>query len=237
MSRLLPPGQQVINSFPRFGLSHFAKRFPKNPDQLNLTVSGLAANRTENRAGSQTESQAENHTKPLDKTALVISTELEELQRVEQVSDFHCVTTWTCCSLHWSGYRFRDFYQQIVLSSGTHDPEATQILIKGQDGYQSSLMLEDLLADDVLLADRLFDQPLSIEHGAPLRLIAPAHYGYKNIKHINRIEFLQPGSSYKNSRCAIHGSSSWACRPGGAWPGSPQAGYIDSCTARLFGRP
>lgn len=48
--------------------------------------------------------------------------------------------------------------------------------------------IDDLLADDVLVADTLDGQPLSIEHGAPLRLVAPRHYGYKNLKHLSRIQ-------------------------------------------------
>src|SRR6185436_19658550 len=57
--------------------------------------------------------------------------------------------------------------------------------------------LADLLAPDVLLADRLDGEPLSIAHGAPLRLVAPAHYGYKSIKHLNRIEFRRSSAGYR----------------------------------------
>jgi DMSO/TMAO reductase YedYZ molybdopterin-dependent catalytic subunit len=55
------------------------------------------------------------------------------------------------------------------------------------------------MSDDVLLADRLDGQPLSIQHGAPLRIVAPAHYGYKNVKHLNRIDFLTEGSEYNRA--------------------------------------
>jgi DMSO/TMAO reductase YedYZ molybdopterin-dependent catalytic subunit len=70
------------------------------------------------------------------------------------------------------------------------------VVFRGQDGYASSLPLQDLLAADVLLADRLGGQSLGIEHGAPLRLIAPAHYGYKNVKHITAIEFWRDSRNY-----------------------------------------
>jgi DMSO/TMAO reductase YedYZ molybdopterin-dependent catalytic subunit len=50
------------------------------------------------------------------------------------------------------------------------------------------LLLSDLLAAEVLLADILDGLPLSMEHGAPLRLVAPAHYGYKSVKHLSGIE-------------------------------------------------
>jgi DMSO/TMAO reductase YedYZ molybdopterin-dependent catalytic subunit len=63
------------------------------------------------------------------------------------------------------------------------------VVLYAQDGYRTTLSLEDILKNDVLLADSLDGQPLSIEHGAPLRLVAPEHYGYKNLKHLKRIEF------------------------------------------------
>jgi DMSO/TMAO reductase YedYZ molybdopterin-dependent catalytic subunit len=49
----------------------------------------------------------------------------------------------------------------------------------------------------VLLADRLNGEPLSIAHGAPLRLVAPAHYGYKSVKHVNRIDLWRSGAGYR----------------------------------------
>jgi DMSO/TMAO reductase YedYZ molybdopterin-dependent catalytic subunit len=61
------------------------------------------------------------------------------------------------------------------------------------------MLLEDLLAQDVLLADRLNGEPIPVDHGAPLRLIAPAHYGYKSIKHLARIEFRRPDEGYRVS--------------------------------------
>jgi DMSO/TMAO reductase YedYZ molybdopterin-dependent catalytic subunit len=61
------------------------------------------------------------------------------------------------------------------------------------------MLLEDLLAPDVLLADRLNGKPISVDHGAPLRLVAPAHYGYKWVKHLSRIEFREPAAGYRVS--------------------------------------
>ena len=41
----------------------------------------------------------------------------------------------------------------------------------------------------MLLADELNGMPLPFDHGSPLRLVAPAHYGYKSVKHLKRIDF------------------------------------------------
>ena len=59
------------------------------------------------------------------------------------------------------------------------------------------MQLHDLLADEVLLADTLDGDALPIEHGAPLRLVAPAHYGFKNVKHIAAIEFWRDSRAYR----------------------------------------
>ena len=171
----LPPGQFELQEFPRFGLSHFAHRFPKETQRLKLRISGDV------------------------ELELSVGEELGDLPRIEQDSDFHCVTTWTHRSLHWSGYRFRDFYDRIVIPSASPLAGATFVILRGQDGYSSSLPLDDLLASDVLLADRLNGQVLSIEHGAPLRLVAPAHYGYKNPKHLCAVEFWLDDRQYRRA--------------------------------------
>jgi DMSO/TMAO reductase YedYZ molybdopterin-dependent catalytic subunit len=50
------------------------------------------------------------------------------------------------------------------------------------------VMLEDVLAEDVVVADRLDGRPLDPEHGAPVRLVSPAQYGFISTKHLCRIE-------------------------------------------------
>jgi len=116
-----------------------------------------------------------------------ISEELNLLPRTNQVSDFHCVATWSKLNLNWSGYRFNDFYTKLILPKVSQ--EITFVVLKAQDGYKTSLPLTDLMQQNVLLANQLDNQPLTLEHGAPIRIVAPDHYGYKNLKHIKRIEF------------------------------------------------
>ncbi len=160
----LPPGQKESAIFPRFGLPMYAQRFPSVIDKISITIGG-------------------------DLEAYDISDALQALPRLTQTSDFHCVTTWSKLGLEWSGYRFRDFYHNLIKPKA---PEGiTHVVLKAQDGYKTSMPLQDLLNDNVLLADRLEGEPLSIEHGAPIRVVAPDHYGYKNIKHIKCIEFYK----------------------------------------------
>ena len=48
--------------------------------------------------------------------------------------------------------------------------------------------IEDALAEDVLIAERLNGRPLDSDHGAPARLVSPNQYGYVNTKHLCAIE-------------------------------------------------
>ncbi len=158
----LPPGQKESERFPRFGLPQYANRFPKDVDKVGFAIGG-------------------------DVGEFEIADELTVLPQVSQISDFHCVTTWSKLNLNWSGYRFSDFYNTLILPRASQ--EITFVVLKAQDGYKTSLPLEDLMNQNVLLADKLDNLPLTIEHGAPIRIVAPDHYGYKNLKHIKCLEF------------------------------------------------
>jgi DMSO/TMAO reductase YedYZ molybdopterin-dependent catalytic subunit len=165
MSAQLPPGQTEISDFPRWGLPEYVRLWPEVPARPVLALGGDV------------------------QTPCEISLDaLTALPRQTQVSDFHCVTTWSKRDLRWSGYRMRDFYEQLLVPQARPDPEALFLVMVGLDGYRSSLPLADALAPDVMLADQLDGEPLSVEHGGPIRLVAPAHYGYKSAKHLCRIE-------------------------------------------------
>ena len=114
--------------------------------------------------------------------------ELHDLPRREVLADFHCVAGWSATGLRWEGVSFAAFYRDVLAprSAGT----ATHVKFVGGDGHYSVALLEDLLADDVLLADHLDGRPLDGDHGAPLRLISPGQYGFINTKHLCRIELL-----------------------------------------------
>lgn len=175
MNESLPPGQRATAAFPRFGLTKFAHRFPKATAALELTINGNVEHQ------------------------LHLADALNGLPRVEQVSDFHCVTTWSRRSLHWGGVRFVDFYERVVVPRACPGSQATLVALRGQDGARTGMLLVDVLAPEVLLADTLDGRPLTVEHGAPLRLIAPAHYAYKSVKYLSEIEFRSADAGYRVS--------------------------------------
>lgn len=177
--RGLPPGQRARGDFPRFGLTPYAERFPKVVDRVQLELGGDAIE------------------------GGVLDAPFAELARVERVADFHCVTTWSHTDVCWGGVRFAEFHQHHVVPRLKPGCGVQTVLLRAQDGYRTTLPLSDLLADEVLLADTQDGAPLAVAHGAPVRLVAPAHYGYKSVKHLCRIEFWQASPPVKPAAFAF----------------------------------
>ena len=114
------------------------------------------------------------------------------LPQVEDVSDFHCVTTWSRMDNRWGGVRFRTLAELAVPSA-----EAHYVLCTGYDHmpgtripYTVNLPLARAVEEDVLLVHTWEGQPLPIEHGGPCRMITPKLYAWKGAKWIRRVEFL-----------------------------------------------
>jgi len=100
-------------------------------------------------------------------------------------SDFHCVTRWSRFDNHWQGVLFRDVLQLVKLKPG-----AAFVLVHAEQGYTANVPLADLDRDNVLFATHHDGQPLTPDHGYPLRLIVPHLYAWKSVKWVRGLEFL-----------------------------------------------
>jgi DMSO/TMAO reductase YedYZ molybdopterin-dependent catalytic subunit len=160
----LPPGQRRVDGFPRFGahLHHPPPEIPVNP-AIEIR-------------GAVTESFS------------VSLARLATLQRREQTADFHCVAGWSATRLRWEGVPFAAFYRDVIEPALAPDKAVTHFGFGGLDGYRSFVTIEDALADDVLIAERLEGRPLDSDHGAPARLVSPSQYGFISTKHLCLIE-------------------------------------------------
>jgi len=114
------------------------------------------------------------------------------LPQVEDVSDFHCVTTWSRYDNHWRGVRFRTIAELAVPAD-----DAKFVLCSGYDvlpgsdiPYTTNIALERAVENDVLLVHTWEGRPLPAEHGGPVRMITPKLYAWKGTKWIRRIDFL-----------------------------------------------
>ncbi len=124
--------------------------------------------------------------------------DIQALPKHEMVIEHKCIEGWAQVT-HWAGARFADFLElyEDRLGSGITDVEITT----PDRGYYVSVDMATMRHDETLLAYESFDQPLDLDHGAPLRLATPIKYGIKQIKRIGTIQFLRDkGRDYWGQR-------------------------------------
>lgn len=113
--------------------------------------------------------------------------ELRRFPKESQNSRMKCVQCWSSRA-EWVGFRFGH-----LLETAKPKANAKAVRIECADGWYEYFSIADLLSPRVLFAMDMQGQPLADRHGAPLRLIDPARYGYKSAKLIASIEFVQEG--------------------------------------------
>jgi DMSO/TMAO reductase YedYZ molybdopterin-dependent catalytic subunit len=111
--------------------------------------------------------------------------EFNALPRAQQTSDFHCVTRWSRFDNQWAGVSFHEILRRVRPL-----PNATHVMVHGEQGYTANVPLADLDRESVLLATHHDGEPLSAEHGYPLRLIVPHLYAWKSVKWLRALEFI-----------------------------------------------
>jgi len=154
----LPPGQHLTTGFPVLDLGIKPE---VSLDKWRLEIGGLVEN-------------------PVSFTW----DEFNSLPQFEDVSDFHCVTTWSKFDVRWGGVAFFTL-AEIVRPK----PEARHVLFASRDGYTTNVRIEDVMDDDVLVATKYDGTPLPLEHGGPARVVIPKLYGWKSAKFVQSITF------------------------------------------------
>jgi DMSO/TMAO reductase YedYZ molybdopterin-dependent catalytic subunit len=117
--------------------------------------------------------------------------EFNGLPKIQRMSDFHCVTRWSRFDNRWGGVAFRE-----LLARARPKPQAAYVLVHAEQGFTANVPLADLDREEVLLATHHDGEPLTGDHGFPLRLIVPHLYAWKSVKWVRGLEFLghdQPG--------------------------------------------
>jgi DMSO/TMAO reductase YedYZ molybdopterin-dependent catalytic subunit len=111
--------------------------------------------------------------------------EFKALPGTTLTADIHCVTAWSRLGVTFEGVPART-----VLALVKVRPEATFVMVHGEQGYETNLPLEFLQADDALFADRADGADLTPDHGWPLRLVIPRLYFWKSAKWVRGIELM-----------------------------------------------
>ena len=154
----LPPGQHLVQDWPVLDLGVHPRI---EPSRWSLRVFGAV-----------TEALT------WDWTAFRAQDQLRE------VTDIHCVTTWSRYDNVWDGVSTRTILEAVRPLNA-----ASFVVLHSHDGYTTNLPLADFAAEGAILAHSWNGQPLTAEHGGPVRLVVPHLYLWKSAKWLQRIEF------------------------------------------------
>lgn len=155
----LPPGQKLVQNWPVLDLGVH----PEVPlDKWQLKIHG----RVENPVTLNWE-------------------QFTALPQFKDVSDFHCVTTWSKFEMEWEGVAFFTLADLVKPL-----PDAKFVFFKSYDGYSTNLPLEVCMDDDVLIAHKVYGKPITVQHGGSARVIVPKKYAWKGAKFIRELTFI-----------------------------------------------
>lgn len=114
---------------------------------------------------------------------------LKALPVSDYSTDFRCIEGWSE-ELHYTGTRFSDFLRYYDLGKKPDGTYYSYVGLETPDHkYYVSIDMESMLHEQTVLAYQLNGKELSLENGAPIRLIIPIKYGIKSLKRIGKIFF------------------------------------------------
>jgi DMSO/TMAO reductase YedYZ molybdopterin-dependent catalytic subunit len=111
--------------------------------------------------------------------------ELRALPKADRVADIHCVTGWSRLGDTWTGVPIKELLDRVRPL-----PDAKYVMAHCDYGYTTSVPLEVLADDDVMLCYGWNGQDLTPDHGWPLRLLVPKKYFWKSAKWLRGLEFM-----------------------------------------------
>jgi DMSO/TMAO reductase YedYZ molybdopterin-dependent catalytic subunit len=122
---------------------------------------------------------------------------LEDLRRMPsrtQITRHDCVEGWSCIA-KWSGARLSAVLQQAGMKPAAryvafYCADSLELSLDGTGQYYETIDLVDALHPQTILAYDMNDRPLSVSHGAPLRLRVERQLGYKMAKYVMRVEAI-----------------------------------------------
>ncbi len=109
--------------------------------------------------------------------------ELEALPKVTVTQDIHCVTRWSRFDATFSGVAWSVLAERVRPTQRAH-----YAIAHSEAGYTANVPLAALEAEDALVATHADGEPLTPEHGWPLRLVVPGVYFWKSAKWLRGIE-------------------------------------------------
>ena len=165
----LPPGQSLTQKFP---VLHYGPVPSFNPATWDLRIWG-----------------------EVEKEVVWTWDQVQQLPTQKIKMDIHCVTKWSKFNTEWEGISVRQLVDEGLLKL---KPEAEYVVQHAEYGFTVNLPLEVVLADNFLLATHFNGEPITPDHGYPLRgvvgyipdrddLMTP--YLWKGAKWLRSLEF------------------------------------------------
>jgi DMSO/TMAO reductase YedYZ molybdopterin-dependent catalytic subunit len=166
----LPPGQSLTQKFP---VLHYGPVPKFNPATWDFRVLG-----------------------EIEQEARWTWDEFQQLPRTRLMMDVHCVTRWSKVDTIWEGVSVRTLIEQGLIKP---KPSAKYVMQHAEYGFTVNLALEVILQDSFLLATHYDGQPITPDHGAPLRGVVghiqgrddlKTPYFWKGAKWLRGLEFM-----------------------------------------------
>jgi DMSO/TMAO reductase YedYZ molybdopterin-dependent catalytic subunit len=111
--------------------------------------------------------------------------EVQLLPRATYTGDIHCVTTWSKFDVAFSGVSVDD-----LLAPAGPQGDARFVMAHSSTGYTTNLSMADITGGKAWVVWEFDGQPLTRQHGGPVRLLVPHLYFWKSAKWISRLELL-----------------------------------------------
>jgi DMSO/TMAO reductase YedYZ molybdopterin-dependent catalytic subunit len=109
--------------------------------------------------------------------------QLNGLPRTTTTQDIHCVTRWSRFDAGFEGVHWRE-----IAALARPTATAAFVVAHAEHGFTSNVPVRFLEDDDALLATHADGEPLTPDHGYPLRLVIPGKYFWKSAKWLRGIE-------------------------------------------------
>lgn len=106
------------------------------------------------------------------------------LPKAQDISDFHCVTTWSKKDVRWGGVPMTELLKLV-----RPKPAAHFVIQHCAEQYTTNTSILEASTPDALLAYELDGEPLPVEHGGPMRMVIPTLYAWKSGKFLRGLEF------------------------------------------------
>jgi len=155
----LPPGQYLTEKWPVLHAGSAAS-YPADLDGWDFTVSG-----------------------EVDTPLTLTWEQLSELPRIEVTQDIHCVTRWSRFDASFEGIPW-----SAIRELAGPRPTARFAIAHAEAGFTANVPIDFLEREGAMLATHADGEPLSTDHGWPLRLIVPGKYFWKSAKWLRGIE-------------------------------------------------